>query len=328
MSARASRDSTALNATVVTSQKVREGRADEYQRWQDRTNAAAREFEGFVGAEVYPPGAGEANEWVAVFRFSAMDYLTAWLNSDRRQELLDEAHELFEGPPTQEVLQGGSPAQPAPEVVTAVISHEVKPGCEEGFLNWQEKTLGEQEKAPGFMGSELFAPVAGVQENWVVVFRFESREYLDNWLGSDVRKKLLEEGSRYFTSYDVRKVGSSFSGWFRFDHGEDRSAPPNWKQAMTVLLALYPTVMVLNLTVGYGLEKLEIREYIGLFLSNVLSVSALTWLLMPTVNRVFAFWLVPARVRTRRVQVLGIALVVFCYLVFIGVFGMITGQIW
>lgn len=88
----------ALNATVVTSQKVREGRADEYQRWQDRVNRAAAEFKGFAGAEVFPPVAGEANEWVAVFRFSAMDYLTAWLNSDRRQELLDEAHGLFESP--------------------------------------------------------------------------------------------------------------------------------------------------------------------------------------------------------------------------------------
>ncbi|MFF3540307.1 antibiotic biosynthesis monooxygenase [Streptomyces platensis] len=328
MSSRASRDPTALNATVVTSQKVREGRADEYQRWQDRVNQAAGEFEGFAGAEVFPPGAGEVNEWVAVFRFSAMDYLTAWLNSDRRQELLDEARGLFESPPTQEVLQGGTPPQPAEEAVTAVISHEVRPGCEEGFLSWQQKTLKEQEKAPGFMGSELFEPVAGVQDNWVVVFRFESRACLDDWLTSDVRSKLLEEGSKYFTSYDVRKVGSSFSGWFTFDHGEDRSAPPNWKQAMSVLLALYPTVMVLNLTVGYGLEKLGIREYIGLFLSNVLSVSALTWLLMPTVNRALAFWLVPARARTRRVQVTGVAVMLLCYVVFIGVFGLITGQIW
>ncbi|MGW7487466.1 antibiotic biosynthesis monooxygenase [Streptomyces sp. NPDC054786] len=328
MSSRASRGSAADNATVVTSQKVREGRTDEYQRWQDRTNQAAREFEGFVDAEVYPPGAGDENEWVAVFRFSGMDRLTAWLDSSRRQELLNEGRGLFEGPPTQEVLHGGSPAQPAPDVVTAVISHEVKPGCEQAFLNWQEKTLKAQQKTPGFMGSELFKPVEGVQEHWVVVFRFDSREHLDHWLTSDVRTKLLEEGSKYFTSYDVRKVDSAFSGWFQFDHGKGGGAPPNWKQAMSVVLALYPTVMVLNLTVGVGLEKLTIREYIGLFLSNVLSVSALTWLLMPIVNRVLAFWLVPSRAAGRRAQVLGTAVVLLGYLVSIVVFGLITHQIW
>ncbi|WP_231977008.1 antibiotic biosynthesis monooxygenase [Streptomyces sp. 2323.1] len=328
MSPRASRGSAAENATVVTSQKVREGRMDEYQRWQDKANGAAREFDGFVAAEVYPPGAGEENEWVTVFRFSDMDHLTAWLDSSRRQALLQEAAELFEGPPTQEVLRGGTPAEQAPEAVTAVISHEVKPGHEQAFLNWQEKTLEAQEKAPGFMGSELFKPVQGVQEHWVVVFRFDSREHLDDWLESDVRSALLDEGRKHFISYDVRKVGSAFSGWFQFDHGKGGSAPPNWKQAMSVVLALYPTVMVLNLTVGIALEKLTIRGYIGLFLSNVLSVSALTWLLMPLVNRALAFWLVPERCTSRRIQVLGTGVVVLGYLVSIGVFGLITGQIW
>ncbi|WP_308404662.1 antibiotic biosynthesis monooxygenase [Streptomyces sioyaensis] len=328
MSPRASRDSAAENATVVTSQKVREGRTDEYQRWQDKTNRAAREFEGFVAAEVYPPGAGEENEWVTVFRFSDMDHLTAWLDSSRRQDLLAEAAGLFAGPPRQEVLEGGTPSEQAPEAVTAVISHEVRPGHEQAFLDWQQKALEAQEKAPGFMGSELFKPVRGVQEHWVVVFRFDSREHLDHWLESDVRKTLLEEGEKHFTSFDVRKVGSSFSGWFQFDHGKGGSAPPNWKQAMSVVLALYPTVMVLNLTVGIALEKLTIRGYIGLFLSNVLSVSALTWLLMPLVNKALAFWLVPERCTSRRIQVLGTGVVVLGYLVSIGVFGLITGQIW
>ncbi|MFC5144951.1 hypothetical protein [Streptomyces aureoversilis] len=156
MSPRASRDSTAENATVVTSQKVRAGHVDEYQRWQNRTNEAAREFDGFEGSEVYPPGVGSENEWVAVFRFSGIDCLTAWLESDRRRQLLAEGRSLFEADPTQEVLRGGTTAEQTPETVTAVISHQVKPGREEGFLRWQKKVLKAQEKFPGFMGSELF----------------------------------------------------------------------------------------------------------------------------------------------------------------------------
>ncbi|NJP81448.1 antibiotic biosynthesis monooxygenase, partial [Streptomyces sp. AA8] len=34
----------------MTSQKVRAGHVDEYQRWQNRTNEAAREFDGFEGS--------------------------------------------------------------------------------------------------------------------------------------------------------------------------------------------------------------------------------------------------------------------------------------
>ncbi|HWM35905.1 MAG TPA: antibiotic biosynthesis monooxygenase [Streptomyces sp.] len=328
MSSRASRDSTAESATVVTSQEVRTDRVEEYRRWQDRTNEAAREFDGFQGAEVFPPDGRnghdghDGNEWVAVFRFSDIDHLTTWLDSRRRQELLDEGRRLFEGPPTQEVLRGGTPAQKEPEAVSAVISHELKPGKEDDFLRWQGKIEKAQEKSPGFMGSEMFKPVEGVQENWVVVFRFDSREHLDEWLESDVRKGLLKEGEQYFASYDVRKVGSSFSGWFRFDTEGDQGAPPNWKQAMCVLLALYPTVSVLNLSVGFELDEVGVPAYLGLFIANILSVSALTWLLMPLVNRALAFWLQPSRARTRRVHIAGVAVVVLCYLIFLVVFGL------
>ncbi|MFE7387326.1 antibiotic biosynthesis monooxygenase [Streptomyces sp. NPDC057582] len=324
MSLRASREPPAENATVVTSQKVCAGRADEYQRWQRRMNEAAREFDGFEGAEVYPPEAGDENEWVAVFRFAGVDYLTAWLDSGRRRELLDEGREFFEESPTQEVLRGGAPAEQAPEMVTAVVSHEVRPGREEGFLRWQEKAFKAQAKSPGFMGSELFKPVEGVQEHWVVVFRFDSREHLDDWLASDVRQTLLEEGRTYFASYDVRKVGSAFSGWFRFGEGKQGNAPPNWKQAMTVLLALYPTVMVLNLTEGRWLDKLGVPGYIGLFIGNMLSISALTWLLMPLVNKALAFWLVPSRATTYRVHLAGAAAVVLGYALFLIIFGLTT----
>ncbi|GHC68643.1 antibiotic biosynthesis monooxygenase [Streptomyces cinnamoneus] len=324
MSSRASRGPGADRATVVTSQKVRADRLGDYHLWQARANEAAREFEGFEGAEVYPPRTGDENEWVAVFRFSGIDHLTAWLNSPRRRELLAEGQGLFEAPPTQEVLHGGAPPEQVPEVVTAVISHDVKPGQEQGFLRWQAKALKAQEKSPGFMGSELFKPVEGVQERWVVVFRFDSREHLDDWLASDARKELLAEGRAYFASYDVRKVGSAFSGWFRFEEGAQGAAPPNWKQAMSVVLALYPTVMVLNLTVGAELDELGVPGYLGLFFSNVLSVSILTWLLMPLVNRALAFWLVPRRTRGHRVHLAGAAVVVLGYALFVAVFGLIT----
>ncbi|MEU8828758.1 antibiotic biosynthesis monooxygenase [Streptomyces sp. NPDC048636] len=323
MDSRATHGSSGAGATVVTSQKVRPGRDEDYKRWQDKTNRTARGFDGFEGTELYPPGPGQENEWVVVFRFSRVDQLTTWLRSSARQELLDEGRPLFEAPPTQEVLSGGTPAE-EPEGITAVISHEIRPGCEEPFLRWQEKTLKAQEKYPGFMGSELFRPVPGIQEHWVVVFRFDSREHLDHWLESDTRKKLLNEGGRYFTHYDVRKIGSPFSGWFRFGEGADQGIPPNWKQAMSVVLALYPTVMVLNLTVGVGLDDAGVPGYAALFIGNTLSVSILTWVLMPLVNRALAFWLLPGRAHTLRVHVAGAALVALCYGLLVLIFGLTT----
>ncbi|MEU6657706.1 antibiotic biosynthesis monooxygenase [Streptomyces sp. NPDC046821] len=313
-------------ATVVTSQKVRDGLDDEYDRWQEKVNRTVRRFDGFKGTETYPPGSGDEHEWVVVFRFAGTDQLTAWLDSTARRELLDEGSALLDGTPTQEVLAGGHIEEPDQEEgVTAVVSHEVRPGREAEFERWQDKVLKEQEKRPGFMGAEFFRPVEGIQDNWVVVFRYDTREHLEAWLDSSIREDLLKEGREYFASYEVRKMGSAFGGWFRFGSDEDEEAPANWKQAMTVVLALYPTVMLLNLSVGHEFDVWGVPGYLALFFSNVLSVSILTWLLMPLVNRALTFWLRPGRTHTVRVEVLGAGAVVLCWALTILVFALTTG---
>ncbi|MEU6708298.1 antibiotic biosynthesis monooxygenase [Streptomyces wuyuanensis] len=313
---------TAGTATVVTSQKVRAGRDDEYKRWQEKTNRVVRDFDGFQGTELYPPVSGDGgNEWVVVFRFSGVEQLTAWLGSNARRQLLDEARPLFEETPSQEVLTGGTPAE---DVYTAVISHDVLPGREKDFIRWQDRTIKAQEKFPGFMGSELFRPIHGVQDHFVVAFRFDTRDHLEGWLDSEVRERLLAEGTDYFRSYEVRKIGSAFGGWFRFGEGAGAGIPPNWKQAMSVVLALYPTVMILNLTVGQWFNDLGVAGHIALFIGNVLSVSILTWVLMPLVNRAFAFWLLPSRARTVRTHVVGAAIVAVCCVVMVLLFGLAT----
>ncbi|MFB7596034.1 antibiotic biosynthesis monooxygenase [Streptomyces sp. NPDC056160] len=317
MSVSANRGRGGAGATVMTSQKVVPGREDDYERWQERVNGAVRDFDGFEGTELYPPGA-EDNQWVVLFRFSDVGRLSSWLGSATRRELLDEGRDLFEEEPVQEVLSGGQPAQ---EAVTAVISHKVRPGHEQDFVRWQDKVLRTQQRFRGFMGSELFAPVEGIQDRWVVVFRFDSREHLELWLESDVRGKLLEEGRDSFADFDVREIASAFSGWFRFGGGEEAGVPPNWKQAMSVLLALYPTVMVLNLTVTAALTHASVAGFLGLFVGNVLSVGILTWFLMPlVVNRGLAFWLAPDRPRSRRTDLAGAAVVLACYAALLAIF--------
>ncbi|WP_377271766.1 antibiotic biosynthesis monooxygenase [Peterkaempfera sp. SMS 1(5)a] len=316
----ASRDAPDESATVVLSQRVRPDRVDDYRRWQDRTTEAARGFPGFEGTEVYPPHAA-GGEWVVVFRFARLAQLTAWLESPQRRALLDEGRSLFETPPTHEVLAGESSAQ---DMVTVVISHRVRAGRERDYSRWQEKIERAQERFPGYMGAESFEPVPGVQDNWVTVFRFDTRDHLDSWLNSETRQRLLEEGEHCVASFDVRKIGSSFSGWFRFGGDARAVLPPNWKQAMSVLLALYPTVMVLTLTVGDALRGARVPGYAAFFISNILSVSILTWVLMPLVNRVLGFWLVPAGTAPRRVHIVGTVAVLACYAALLVVFALTT----
>ncbi len=59
--------------------------------------------------------------------------------------------------------------------------------------------------------------------------------------------------------------------------------------ALTVLLGLYPTVMVLTLFPGPYIEPLGLA--FAMLIGNALSVSILQWAVMPALNSVLAPWL-------------------------------------
>src|SRR5262249_26775079 len=70
-----------------------------------------------------------------------------------------------------------------------------------------------------------------------------------------------------------------------------------WKIALSVLLALYPTVMVLAICLGPYLTPLGLA--VSMLISNALSVSILQWAVTPALNPVLRPWL-PANEQRQR----------------------------
>jgi antibiotic biosynthesis monooxygenase (ABM) superfamily enzyme len=87
---------------------------------------------------------------------------------------------------------------------------------------------------------------------------------------------------------------------------------------MIVLLALYPTVMVLALFLSPWLTGLPLAG--SMFISNVASVTLTTWPLMPLANRLFGFWLIPSPSRSGLVEALGTGAVILGYAVSLIIF--------
>jgi len=72
-----------VSAVVV--QRVPPDKADWFLEWQRGISAAAEEFGGFRGTDVYPPAvAGQGDEWIAVIHFDEAERLQAWLDSPVR----------------------------------------------------------------------------------------------------------------------------------------------------------------------------------------------------------------------------------------------------
>jgi uncharacterized protein len=274
-------------ATVIIGQKVRSGSEQPYEVWQKDLNREASKYPGFLGAEINPPTAVQS-EWVVVYRFNSIPHVMAWLNSATRQERLATGEKFFEGPGTQQVLGGG--ARQSDPLVTVAVSHRVSPEDTDEFLDWQDRLRLAERNFPGFRGTELFRPVAGVQEEWTALYRYDSAADLDRWLVSDERKQLLAEGEK-FADFKSRTIDNSFGNWFAFDeHGDEAPPPSDLKTSIAVWVGLYPTVVLLTL----ALSPLHMPLWLGLLIGNLCSSTLMTFVTMPYyVNPLLKHWLRP-----------------------------------
>jgi hypothetical protein len=268
--------------TVVIARRPVPGREAEFEAWLRTLVAAARKAPGHVHSDIQPPTDIHPGEWVILYQFKDSASINAWLDSPVRQQLMGEGRELTADDVREQVVALGQ----QPEPVTAVASFHVKPGNEHRYHELHVRLQEELSKFPGFIRSEMFEPVDGVQEQTVVVFAFDSREHLDAWLGSQARRVLLADIEPLLDGPRTVNVVGGFAGWF----GRPGMAQvKRWKQAAMVLLAIFPITVALTAVRRWLLG--DVHWIAGILFGNVLGVIALSWVLMPLLTRLFASWL-------------------------------------
>ena len=78
----------------------------------------------------------------------------------------------------------------APQPATAIASHRVRPDKVAEYLEAQTAITDAARRFDGFVGTEVLGPVAGLQEEWVAIFRLESNQAMKRWLASPERLQL------------------------------------------------------------------------------------------------------------------------------------------
>lgn len=271
--------------TVVVARRVKPEHEARFAEWARRVQLAAARFPGHRGADVQPPGADHPGEWVIVYQFEDPGTLEAWLRSPERSALMDEAEPMLLGPAREQVVAVAAPAAAA---VTVVVSQRVKAGRAAEFRAFHHEVAGTLAGFDGFVRTEHFEPVPGVQDDHVIVFTFDSREHLDAWLESPERAGWLRRLEGLIEGDRSLSVVGGFGGWFPATR-PGAAQPKRWKQAVAVLLALYPTVLVLGAVQSALLP--ELPRPVAVLIGNVASVATLTWVLMPWVTARLRDWL-------------------------------------
>src|SRR5262245_56050835 len=81
--------------------------------------------------------------------------------------------------------------------VTVVLVRRVKRGHEDDYEAWLPKIIAAMRRSPGFVGFENLRPVKGLQDEYVLILRFDSEVNLHRWEASPERKRWLAESTEF-----------------------------------------------------------------------------------------------------------------------------------
>lgn len=303
-------------ASILTTKlAIKPNNTVDFADWQSQFNAAIAAFPGFVSLEVLSPVLPEQPKWLLVQRFYSPQDLTNWRQSEIRHDFMSKLDKyLISKDMIEEALSTSSGIQCG---VTEVFITQVHPENEKAFREWIAKIHCAEAKFPGFRGVYVQSPTPGSGVNWITLLQFYSPEHLDGWLHSPERQKVISEAQALISSMESHRMISPYAGWFA-SVGQKGALSPVWKQSMLVLLVLFPIVVfelkyLTLLTAG-------LNPSLSTFIGNAISVSLISWPMMPITLLFLGWWLIPKAEHSRKVTLIGLLIVVVLYLIEIALF--------
>ncbi|GAA3868303.1 hypothetical protein GCM10023084_21790 [Streptomyces lacrimifluminis] len=180
--------------------------------------------------------------------------------------------------------------------VTVTVAYQVIPGRETEFHSWGWAVLRARAREPGFLGGGVL--VDGEAE-WHVVYRFDSENTALAWENSPNWAQWAGRAEGLARETGRRTVRGS-KVWFdsQTDLPATTPAPPSpprppdkWKLWFVNMSAVFPPVLVFNLTVLPFLGG--VNALIRTLLLCLAVTALVTWILMPRLQRFFKKWLYP-----------------------------------
>lgn len=296
-------------------------RVADFRRAFAEVNAECIAISGLLGqgADSAPESHG-AQPWVFTYKYTTEAARAACRAS--LQSAFASMADLMTTTPSITTYERAGARRPV-EVVTAQVS----PKQLDAYSILRDEMDAVIARAPGFVSLDTFPPADG-GNTWVTSIMFATDKDLEAWQTSAERARMTTKLAT-LAKDDVRTIPTGFGQWFSVN-ALAMVQTPAWKQDMTVLAVLFAMVSVLNITIGdafgqgWTIDGTPIYKGLGLplpvvvFICTAIGTALLTWVLMPIVTRLFAWWLDPGATRQRTIQ--GVVLLMVIYAIEITIF--------
>ncbi|QIN78159.1 hypothetical protein GBA65_06150 [Rubrobacter marinus] len=178
--------------------------------------------------------------------------------------------------------------------VTGIASRRVEPGREGEFEEWVSGILAVVKEFPGYLGSDVLRPSGDEDDEYRMIYRFDHVSNLRRWEESEERRRWLRKAEPLVREENVQ-VLTGLEPWFTLPSKPGEPSPPRYKMAVVTWLAVFPTITVIFLVLRPVLNALPLL--LRTLLLTLIMVSLMTYVVMPRMTRLFAFWLYPERRR-------------------------------
>jgi uncharacterized protein len=171
--------------------------------------------------------------------------------------------------------------------IHVAITRRVRPGCEAEFQAALREFFQTSFGHDGVLGASMLTPPPGSDSREFGILRTFGDEKERDAFYTSPMFKAWEEKARTLTEGEPEyRQLHGLEAWFR-----SPTPPPRWKMAFATFLGVFPTAMVLNLTVGPAIKAWPFIIRNAAF--NACVVALLTWAVMPLVTRLLRGWLHP-----------------------------------
>ncbi|MBW4581651.1 MAG: antibiotic biosynthesis monooxygenase [Tildeniella nuda ZEHNDER 1965/U140] len=175
--------------------------------------------------------------------------------------------------------------------VTVVISRRVKPGCETAFEAFLVGVTAACSQFPGYLGSSIFRPASVDDPEYRVIFKFDQLSNLRHWEASAERQIWFNQADTLTVCPPNVQVLTGLETWFTLPGKAAIVPPPRYKMSLVTWLAVFPLITALSTLFQTQLALLPIVCRVMVITAIV--VPTMTYLLMPQMTRLFAWWLYP-----------------------------------
>jgi uncharacterized protein len=182
--------------------------------------------------------------------------------------------------------------------VTATVTRRVKPGHEAAYEAFLAGISDAAKAFPGYLGEEVFRSAPGGTGEYRIVYRFDSPAHLRAWLDSPERAAWLQQAEPHVTNPLRTQFLTGLEGWFTLPTQPGTPPPPPYKMALVTWVTIFPLITLVVVASAPLIGGLPLLPRLAV--TTLVTVSLMTWVVMPRVTRLLSAWLYPARRQGRR----------------------------